>query len=115
MLRCTKLRKYTKSTPPRACNLAWCERDLLKRYDISPDVVRKRGHDVSPTELAKHDTDKKYVFACPCCLDECQNSTCMFQLGERSLTPKAVSRRASSHWVTLSRWPRNRALRHGSS
>jgi hypothetical protein len=79
VLRCTRLRKYTKNAPARACNLAWCERDLAKRYEIVPDAVRLRGHDVSAAELALHDADKAYVFSCPCCIDECQNATCEYQ------------------------------------
>lgn len=76
VIRCTRLRKYTKATPARACNLAWCERDLEKRYEIDPDAIRARGQNVSAAELEKHDADKEYVFSCPCCEDECQNSTC---------------------------------------
>jgi len=72
------MRKYTKHGAPRACNLAWCERDLEKRYDISPADVRSRGQNVSAAELANHDPEKEYVFTCPCCLDECQNATCEY-------------------------------------
>ncbi|BEI85492.1 hypothetical protein CcaverHIS002_0508930 [Cutaneotrichosporon cavernicola] len=85
VLRCTKLRKYTKSTPARACNLAWCERDLRKRYEVDPDEIRERGHNVDAAEAAKHDASKDYVWACPCCLDECQNSTCRIKKGLQPL------------------------------
>ncbi|GMK55244.1 hypothetical protein CspeluHIS016_0203000 [Cutaneotrichosporon spelunceum] len=85
VLRCTKLRKYTKSTPARACNLAWCERDLVKRYEIDPGEIRERGHNIDAAEAAKHDESKPYVWACPCCLDECQNSTCRIKKGLQPL------------------------------
>lgn len=96
MLRCTKLRKYTKSTPARACNLAWCERDLVKRYEVDPDAVRARGRNVPAAEAEKHDEEKEYVFACPCCEDECQNSTCKYSRQPRKEAGRRRGRKAES-------------------
>ncbi|CAK9781127.1 hypothetical protein CC85DRAFT_282507 [Cutaneotrichosporon oleaginosum] len=98
VLRCTKLRKYTKSTPARACNLAWCERDLRKRYEVDPDAIKARGHNVDSSVMAKHDGEKEYVWACPCCLDECQNSTCRIKKGLQPLGD--VVRLAAEQGVT---------------
>lgn len=69
MLRCTKPRTYVKSTAQRACNLAWCERDLKLRYGVDAGDVRRRAGKAG------------YVFECPCCLDYCQNSTCRLKKG----------------------------------
>ncbi|TXT08975.1 hypothetical protein VHUM_02449 [Vanrija humicola] len=79
VLRCTRLRKYTKATPARACNLAWCLRDLKKRYGLDPDTIRNSK--AGPEDGTVHDTTKEYVFACPCCLEECQNATCRKKKG----------------------------------
>ncbi|KAL1411450.1 hypothetical protein Q8F55_002406 [Vanrija albida] len=79
VLRCTRLRKYTKATPARACNLAWCLRDLKKRYGLDPEAIR--GRKPGPDDGTVHDTTKEYIFACPCCLEECQNATCRKKKG----------------------------------
>lgn len=76
VLRCTRMRKYTKATPPRACNLAYCWRDLRDRYGLDPDGIVARGRNVSADEALGHDTNKDYVFGCPCCDEMCQNATC---------------------------------------
>ena len=61
VLRCTRPKQFSKNTPPRPCNLAWCDKDLVKRYHIDPTAIRSNA---------------AYEFTCPCCKDDCHASAC---------------------------------------
>ncbi|KAK8864575.1 hypothetical protein IAR55_001825 [Kwoniella newhampshirensis] len=79
-LRCTKLKqKRGKASPIAPCNLAFCDRDLINRYGISPQAIRWEGR--SASNEGEHDKDAGYQFTCPCCLDQCQTSSCRKKKG----------------------------------
>jgi hypothetical protein len=84
VLRCTRLKQFTKNGAPRACNLAWCDRDLAKRYGTNASAARERGRAGEEGEFQGHDPEASYLFICPCCSDQCQNSTCELAQHERN-------------------------------
>ncbi|WWD17120.1 hypothetical protein CI109_101557 [Kwoniella shandongensis] len=107
-LRCTKLKsKSKKGNETRPCNLAFCDRDLINRYSISPQAIRWEGNEGGKGE---HDTDAGYVFECPCCADECQASSCrkkkgLEPLGNLGKEAKAAVAGATTTAALLERKP----------
>jgi hypothetical protein len=72
----------------RACNLAFCDRDLAKRYGVDPEAVRQGRADGSAGSKEEDGTSGSYRFTCPCCADDCQASSCKLPVltAELSLT-----------------------------
>ncbi|KAL7423717.1 hypothetical protein Q5752_001299 [Cryptotrichosporon argae] len=77
VLRCTRLKQFSSKGKPRACNLAFCSKDLKTRYGVAMRTVMQRGKKHKPKgDHSEHDDDKAYYFVCPCCEDRCENSIC---------------------------------------
>lgn len=75
VLRCTNPKLPMKNGLPRACHLAWCDRDLVRRYSVNAKAVRE-NHFPQGNAQSSHAADSLYDFTCPCCQDECQTSIC---------------------------------------
>jgi hypothetical protein len=74
-IRCTKLKQFSKHGIPRPCNIAWCDKDLARRYGEDGGSLRASGRASGST--GQHSTQVDYTYTCPCCQDICQNSICM--------------------------------------
>lgn len=75
-LRCSRIKSNAKGHS-KQCILVYCDRDVVTRYGVDPDVVRNGG---PPTEdevaTRQHSGEAKYRWACPSCENTCQCSVC---------------------------------------
>ncbi|ORY32873.1 hypothetical protein BCR39DRAFT_357621 [Naematelia encephala] len=73
VLRCTRLKQFSRQGPPRACNRAYCDNCLMRRYGMDPEDIRQLGGE-DDGEGHVENVDWGYMWTCPCCDDICQNS-----------------------------------------
>ena len=65
VIRCSHFRSGGKNGSTKKCALAWCTKDLNRRYNIDAGPLLNSGVN----------------FTCPCCLGQCQTASCAFYTG----------------------------------
>ena len=85
ILRCTHLKSFKKNSPPHACNLGYCFKDLEIKYGINARLVQSLGRPTNQEDMEGHDPAAQYIFMCPVCKGDCDCSNCKSNFPHASL------------------------------